>query len=230
MFKTETHLHVSEVSPCAKLSAAEMVRRYTEAGYHTVFVADHLYQGYFDILGERSWEEKVDCFLSGYRAAKEASEGLPVRVLLSAELMFENSCNHYLLYGIDEAFLKARDDLFSMTIESFYPYAKEKGVTVVQAHPFRNHRCYPTFDFVDGVEVENANPRSENHNDEALALAEEYGLPMTGGSDAHRMEDVANSGVCSQEEICSAADYVRLLLANELRVIRKAEEDDLSDC
>ena len=35
MFKTETHLHTSEISPCGKISAKEMVKRYHEAGYKT---------------------------------------------------------------------------------------------------------------------------------------------------------------------------------------------------
>jgi len=37
MYKTEAHLHVSEVSPCSKLKATEMISLYHDAGYKTVF-------------------------------------------------------------------------------------------------------------------------------------------------------------------------------------------------
>ena len=70
MYKIETHLHVSEVSPCAKLTAAEMIKFYHEADYSTVFVSDHYKKVYFDKLCELPWEEKTERFLSGYRKAK----------------------------------------------------------------------------------------------------------------------------------------------------------------
>ena len=42
---------------------------------------------------------------------------------------------------------------------------------------------------------------------------------MAAGSDAHRYEDVAKSGVLSAQPITSAGDYVRALMAGELRLI-----------
>ena len=108
MFKTETHLHVSEVSPCAKISAYEMIKLYSEAGYHTVFVSDHLKKKFYDKLEDMPWEEKTENFLSGYEAAKKAGEEFGGNVLLSAEILLSNSPNHYLLYGIDRDFLNKR--------------------------------------------------------------------------------------------------------------------------
>lgn len=49
-FKTEPHLHVSEISPCAKIGAEETIRLYSEAGYKTVFVSDHLKKEFYDKL------------------------------------------------------------------------------------------------------------------------------------------------------------------------------------
>ncbi len=40
MFKTETHLHVSEVSPCGKVKAIDMVKLYHKAGCKTLFVSE----------------------------------------------------------------------------------------------------------------------------------------------------------------------------------------------
>ena len=48
MFKTETHLHVSEVSRCARLTAAEMVEQYRAKGYTTLIVTDHFSKNTID--------------------------------------------------------------------------------------------------------------------------------------------------------------------------------------
>ena len=41
MYKTEVHMHTYPVSSCSKLTPAEQVRLFKEAGYDTVFVSDH---------------------------------------------------------------------------------------------------------------------------------------------------------------------------------------------
>lgn len=219
MFKTETHIHVSEVSTCSQLSAAEMVRLYHEAGYKTLIISDHFQQRSFDKLGGVSWAEYVDRFVSGYNAAKKAAKQFDMNVIFSAELRLNDACNHYLLYGIDGEFLKKRADLFDMTIKEFYGYAKQNGVTIVQAHPYRDEKCTPTPDYVDGFEVYNSNPRHQNFTKRAVKIAKEHNKPMTAGSDSHRTEDVAITGVITKTEIKTAADYVKALLQGELEII-----------
>ena len=219
MFKTETHLHTSESSRCGKIPAAEMVALYHEAGFKTLFITDHFQKSSFDKMGDDlSWEEKIDRFLTGYRAAKEAGEALGMNILLSAELRLTALKNHYLLYGngIDRDFLLARPDIFDMSPEAFSAYAKEKGITVVQAHPLRDGKCTPTPDIVDALEVFNPNPRHENFTPQVLEIARECHLPMTCGSDAHRYTDIAHGGVISAREIRVPADYVELMLGGEL--------------
>lgn len=219
MYKTETHLHVSEVSPCSRISAAEMAKAYDEAGYKTLIISDHFQKGYIDRLGDIPWDDKVDHFLSGYEALKAAAEERSMNVILSAEIRFNNSRNHYLLYGVDGAFLKKRPDILDMTIEEFYPYAKEHGITVVQAHPFRDEKCIPMPDYVDGFEVYNSNPRHQNFTEKTLEMATQYKKPMTAGSDTHRVEDIALSGVWTEKEIRTANDYVEALLKGDLKMI-----------
>lgn len=221
MYKTEPHLHVCEVSPCAKIDAREMVKQYSNAGYHTVFVSDHLKRVFFDRLGDIPWEEKTARFLSGYEIAKKTGYEYGVNVILSAELMLNESPNHYLLYGIDKAFLDRSKDMFDMSISEFYRYAKKNGVTVIQAHPYRDGKTIPVdAAYVDAIEVFNSNPRHENHTEKAFAFAKEYGLPMTAGSDSHRHEDIARSGIVSSCEVKNAEDYVRLIMNGDFEIIR----------
>ena len=73
MYKIETHMHVSETSGCAHLTADEMIKRYAEAGYDTVFLTDHYVKNYFLKLGG------VDLCLgglgiNGHLAFNEAAE------------------------------------------------------------------------------------------------------------------------------------------------------------
>ena len=220
-FKTETHMHTSESSRCGKIPAREMVELYHAAGFQTLFISDHFQKSSFEKMGdELSWEEKIDRFLEGYRAAKEAGEELGMNIILSAELRLQPLKNHYLLYGnIDRDFLCARPDIFDMSIEDFAVYAKEKGITVVQAHPLRDGKCTPTPEYVDGMEVYNPNPRHDNFTPQVLEVAKAHGLAITCGSDAHRYTDIGHGGVISEREIKTAADYVELLLAGELKYV-----------
>jgi histidinol phosphatase-like PHP family hydrolase len=222
-FKTEPHLHVSEISPCAKIGAEETIRLYSEAGYKTVFVSDHLKKEFYDKLGDIPWGEKTDKFLYGYFLALEAGKKYGVNVLLSAEFQLNDSQNHFLLYGISKSFLDKLEDVFDMSVPEFYKFAKENGVTVVQAHPYRDGKTTPVGpEYVDAVEVVNSNPRHENYSEKTIAYAKEHGIPMTGGSDTHRQEDVALGGVISEYEIKTASDYIDLILDNKAEIIRGA--------
>ncbi len=219
MYKTETHLHVSEVSPCAKLSGAEMAERYASAGYSTLFVSDHLKMGTTDSYEELPWEKKISRFLSGYEAVRTAGEKLGLCVLMSAELCFDGNPNHYLVYGIDEGFLSSLPAPCRMSAEAFYATAKAKGILVIQAHPYRDGVCYPTPEAVDGFEVINSNPRHCAFNEKAIETAREQHLFMTSGSDAHRIEDVGLAGVYSEEKIACAEAYIALVRSGRAQLI-----------
>ena len=220
MFKTETHLHVSEISPCSKINASEMVALYHEAGYKTIFVSDHFKQIYFDALGDIAWQDKVTIFLSGYYRAKAAAKKFGMNVLMSAELLFEGNPNHYLVYGITKEFLDSYPDLCKLSVEEFYEIAKKHNVFVVQAHPFRDGNCFPTPNSVDAFEVYNANQRHKDFSEKSEESAIQNGLYMTAGSDTHRLEDVAKGGVLTVTEIKSAEDYISLVKSGKIELFR----------
>ena len=223
MFKTETHLHTAEASPCSHIGAAEMVRLYAEAGYKTVFISDHLLRRYFDKLGDLSWKEKTAAFFHAYELARAAGERYGINVLRSAEVCLDCSKNHYLIYGFDDAFIAEREDLFELSLKEFCDYAHAHGVTVVQAHPYRDDKTTPDLDCIDALEVHNPNPRHENYTDRAIAYAKEHGLAMTCGSDAHRPEDIARGGVATDFEIKTTADYINALMQGKLTLIGREE-------
>jgi len=219
MYKTETHLHVSEVSPCAKLSAEEMIKLYAEAGYTTVFVTDHCKKHYFENYGDIPWNEKVSRFFLGYRNAKAAGEKYGITVLCGAEFAFKTAADHYLAYGITEEFMFEHPDIFDIGVENVYPLAKENGIFMVQAHPFRDGKSNPTPEYVDAIEVYNSNPRHNDNSDKSEQLARELNKPVTAGSDAHRTEDVGLSGVMSEKPVRTPEDYIELVLSGKAVLI-----------
>lgn len=215
MYKTETHLHTYPVSACSKLCPEELIRLHKEAGYDTVIISDHFARYHYEkmeaYLGKPlTWEEYVDAFSSGYEMAKRAGEQYGLRVLYSVELTLD--VDHFLLYGADRSFLMLRQDIFGLTAAELYAHAKKHGVTVIQAHPLRDEKCTPHPDCVDGFEIFNSHPRHRNHNEEVLAIADQYPqLLRTAGSDVHQSVDVGGTAVLSEEPITSVEDYLALL-------------------
>lgn len=220
MYKTEAHIHTLEVSRCGKTPAAKIVGLYAERGFDTIFITDHINSN-FPSWDGLSWVEKVDKFFTGYEAARKEGERLGVRVLFGAEIAFQSpgvSSNDYLVYGIDRDFLIGLEEYHGKTIKEFYPYAKAHGVTVLQAHPYREG-CFPTPDYVDGCEIFNAHPRHNSHNDKALALAKERGFIMTVGSDVHMEGDVARAYIMTDEPITSAEEYIEAIRCGKARFV-----------
>lgn len=218
MFKTETHSHTNPASFCSHLTPREMVELYHKAGYTTLFISDHLSNYQFNKYDEQlTFAQKVDFFYQGYLEAKAIGEQYGMYVLFSPELGVDG--NHFMLYNADLAFIKKQEDLFSLTIGEFRRRAQAQGITLVQAHPYRNGKYTPKPDFVDGIEVFNGNPRAENFNEKALELAKQYHLPMTVGSDAHRLEDIAATAVLTEQPITSVDEYLALLKAGKLQLM-----------
>lgn len=219
MFKTETHLHVSEVSRCGKLTAEEMVKSYYEAGFKTLFISDHLSNTTFSHMSDATWREKMDFFVTGYEKAKKVGEKYGMNIILSAEISHDKSGNHYLVYGIDMEYLYGLEDAFEGDVEDVYEYTKNSGAFFVQAHPLRDGKCTPTPMSVDAFELHNSNPRHQNFDEDLLEIVKKYDLPVTAGSDAHRPEDVAMTGVETENEIKTAADYIAAVKEGNLKII-----------
>lgn len=225
MFRYELHCHTVETSVCGKWRAEDMVRRYHERGYTGLCVTDHLHPKFLaKIDHEGDWQRCVDAFLLGYRAAKAAGEALGMDILFGIELQFsEDPDKEYLLYGVDEAWLRANPWLCAMDHRGFYDKFHEE-VLIVQAHPFRdNDGVY--LDSVHGIEVVNRHPRSRNRNELAKALgAAEPRLLRLCGSDAHRFGDEARAAVLLPRRVRDAAELRQALLTGDYRLWH--DEDD----
>jgi len=211
-FRYEVHAHTAEVSRCGSIGARDAVRMYHDAGYQGMVITDHFNESYFRKLGDIGWEEKIDRFLEGYRLAREEGDRLGMDILPGIEVRFREHHNEYLVYGLDEAFLKSHEDLYESGLRDFSGLIRDnEEILLFQAHPYRMG-CRPAEpEYLDGMEVYNGNPRHNSRNSKAAKTAGKHGLLRISGSDFHEVEDLAKGGIVSPERINTAADLVRVL-------------------
>ena len=210
----ETHCHTSEVSPCGQLTAKEIVEKYKAAKYSGIVITDHFCRySLAKILDSEGYSAAVDYFLTGYRAAKEAA-GSELDILLGMELRFNENLNDYLVLGITEDFLYEYEDILDMNPQSFSELAREKGILIFQAHPFRNSMTVINPKFLDGVEVFNGHFAHDSRNNLAEIWAEKYNLLKCSGSDMHEVRQIPRGGIISDERITDTKKLVEILKKN----------------
>lgn len=187
----EIHSHTKETSNCGEMPAAKAVKNYRSLGYSGMVITDHLSTHTFKkkmkmkILS--SWNNKIDCFLKGYRAAlKESVKYDDFKVYLGAELRFDENDNDYLIFGLTEEKLRRMDGVLSMDTEDGIRFVQSLGCIVIQAHPFRNHSMIVPPGILDGVEIFNGHPGHDSRNDIAEIWAAKFDYKIrTSGSDFH---------------------------------------------
>lgn len=212
----DTHTHTKETSSCGYLPAAEVVDRYVRNGFSGLVVTDHLHPEYLSRIDtEHNWDKVIDHYLSGYRAAKARGDEIGFDVILGAELRFPENDNDYLVYGIDEQWLRSNPYVCCMSAHEFFRKFHDQ-VLIIHAHPYRNGNTVVFEDAVHGSELINAHPRHENHNALALELCrrhpEYYRLA---GSDTHESGDEARAGVLLPRRVHDSVAYKRMIEAHE---------------
>ena len=207
----DTHIHTAESSECGRVAAADVVARYKSLGYRGIIITDHM-QHIIDRFGG-TYKENVDRFLDGYHIAKELADE-NFKVILGMEMRFLENDNDYLVYGFDEEFLYSRDLAHIPTLEDFMPTAKENGLAVFQAHPFRTGMFIKSPGIVDGIEVYNGHGNHDSRNDIANMWADKFGFRKLSGSDFHGVLTMEPGGVYFEDEINDSKDVATALLAN----------------
>jgi hypothetical protein len=215
-WKVETHAHTAEVSLCGKMPAAQMVRAVKDAGYDAVIVTDHYTPEFFEQHRTGpGFAARLAEYHAGYEAACKEGERVGLAVFPALEVRISSGPEDYLIYGVTPEELESLGCLAFLNLEELIKKVRgTKDGLLLQAHPFREYLTCQAPEMMDGVEVCNANPRHDSHNDRALAFAKEHGLLMTAGSDVHQVGDAGSAGV-----ICppfrDIAEFARLLAAGQ---------------
>jgi predicted metal-dependent phosphoesterase TrpH len=213
MYFYETHLHTLEGSACGEVAAADYIDYMIVKGFTGMAVTDHFFNGNCAVDKNLRWEEKCERYCEGYKDAKRVGEQIGLSVFFGMEYSYFGT--DLLVYGLDEAWLKANPQIMQMGVKEFMGFVYENGGLIVHAHPFREAgyidtiRLYP-YD-VDAVEVFNAGNRDPKFDQRADLYAESYGLVKVAGSDRH---DTVLGGRCATvfaQKLQSIDDYMRLV-------------------
>jgi hypothetical protein len=194
-FKIDMHVHTSDVSWCAHIPGQEIPGYYLTAGYQGIVITDHYLADYFDHWGDIPWKAKIDHFLAGYRAAREAGSKKGLTVYLGVELRMDQDKNDYLLYGADQDFLENHPALYQLELGKLKQLAGQHGALLFQAHPFRYGEDVAKPEVLHGVEVFNGNVARSEQNQRALDFARNHGLCMVSGSDFHDLNNLGKGGL-----------------------------------
>jgi hypothetical protein len=124
-FKTELHVHTSEVSHCADFNIREVADKYIEAGYTTLVLTNHYRDRVIAPLIESAGKSWAEHYVETYREMRDYAKG-KLNVLFGCELRFSQHNNDYLLYGITEDFLLKHPDIHQMNYRSFSEFARER--------------------------------------------------------------------------------------------------------
>ena len=218
-FLFDPHTHTAETSKCGHLPAAEVVDRYVRHGFSGLVVTDHLHPEYLSRIDtDHDWNKVMDHYLSGYHASRKRGDEVGFQVILGAELRFPENDNDYLVYGIDEDWLRSNPYVCCMSAREFWQKFHDQ-VLIIHAHPYRDGNTVVFEDAVHGTEIINGNPRHDNHNDLALDLARRHpDFFRLAGSDTHQAGDEARAGVILPEKPADSFAYKDLIEQRRFRL------------
>jgi predicted metal-dependent phosphoesterase TrpH len=225
-------MHTAETSRCGKSPARDMVKAYFDKGFSGVVITDHFINGNSYANEPNTWTEKMDVYLKGYYAAKEAGDelGLPVYFGVEYTHMGGNG-EDYLLLGLKpEHLYHELENCDKWSIEYLCDTVHALGGIVIRAHPFREagyiHKpCTMRPGLaIDAIEVFNGGNAQEIYNVRALELALKEGKPMVAGSDTHHVDTTASDYVGFERDPADYRELCDMIRSGQAYVIHKQKE------
>ncbi len=217
-YKYEMHCHTKTVSRCGRVEPKKIVEMYMEQGYSGIVLTDHYSPMTFDMVGYLMPQLRMNFYLSAYNEMKKY-ESSDFSVMLGLELRHYATANDYLVYGVEEKWLRKQKNLLAVWELQMYKMMHKQGYLVYQAHPFRAgiRRCNP--DYIDGIEVYNGKT-SKPLNDKAMEWAKETGKLVISGSDFHVPKNLARGGIITNKKISNNADLLDVLKTQDFKLIQ----------
>lgn len=218
--KIEMHIHTSEASPCANVSASKTPLIYKDAGYDAIVITDHYSKWVEEQSGSTTQADYTEYFLNGYHTALKAGKEIGLPVFLGAEVNLPDSPNDYLMYGADEEFFRMHPGLYLLSLKELYALCHSNDILLIQAHPYRTY-CTPADPrYLDGAESFNGNPRHDNRNDMAGEWVRANHLIPSSGSDFHETEDLAKGGIETKEPVQNIQELYQTLKNRKYHLLK----------
>lgn len=201
----DIHLHTSRYSRDSKLDAARLIQQAVRSGLDGVVITEHHHVWSDDELRE---------------LVEDSAE--PGFILLSG-FEYTSSQGDVLIYGLTPE--QAAHFVPGRPPEEAIERARDFGAACIAAHPTR---AGLGFDerisglALDGLEVESVNLKPHEQR-LARTLADAIGRPMTGSSDAHRLDDVGRYATEFTDLIRSLPELVAALRAGRFQPVPPAQ-------
>ena len=206
--KIDLHIHTSPLSACSYIDPQELIQEARRLQLDGICLTEH----------QVVWDpDEVD------KLAGEAG----ISIFRGNE--FTTNQGDILVFGFYE------DIKELLIIQELREKVTAAGGYMIVAHPFRGFKTFgigqlqltveqackrKVLEFVDAVEVGNGKLSPEENN-MARKVAEKLGLPGTGGSDAHRVDEIGTWVTVFEKEIESEIELVQELHAGRFKAVRK---------
>jgi len=201
------HIHTSPRSACSYLDPLELIQEARRLKLDGICLTEH------QVLWDMDDVEKL---------AKEGG----IKIFRGNE--FTTNQGDILVFG----FYKDIKEL--LMIQKLREEVKAAGGFMIAAHPFRGFKTFgigqlqmtveqacqrKALEFVDALEVGNGK-LSPDENDMARKVSEKLDLPGTGGSDAHRVDEVGKWVTVFEKEIRDEHELVQALQAGRYTAVK----------
>ena len=207
--KIDLHIHTAPLSACSYIDPRELIQEARRLELYGICLTEH----------QVVWDPaEVN------RLAQEAG----IRIFRGNE--FTTNQGDILVFGFYE------DIKELLIIQDLREKVTAAGGYMIAAHPFRGFKTFgigqlqmtveqaarrKVLEFVDAVEIGNGK-LSPDENDMARKVAEKLGLPGTGGSDAHRVDELATWVTVFENEIKDEDELLQELHAGRFRAVQGA--------
>lgn len=190
--KFDLHIHESKHSKDSRLDLEQIVLEAKAFGLDGIAITDH------DVLGLREQAR----FLSALH---------DLMIFVGVEV--STTLGDILVFGVDE--LPPSKGVNRLDPQILIDYVNERGGATIAAHPFRDNGRglgEAVFKLSGLTAIEGYNGRtSSNHNAQAVEAASKLGMPVTGGSDAHKPGEVGAYATQVETAVHTERDLIRAL-------------------
>ncbi|MGD8285416.1 MAG: PHP domain-containing protein [Desulfobacterales bacterium] len=208
MMRIDLHIHTSPRSACSHLSPSELMREARRLELDGICLTEH----------QVVWEPGE---------VENLFQEKTLKIFRGNE--FTTNQGDILVFG----FYKDIKEL--LTIQELREEVQTAGGYMIAAHPFRGFKTFgigqlqmtveqactrKMFEFVDAVEIGNGK-LSDEENTMAREVAAKLGLPGTGGSDAHRVDEIAKWVTVFEKDIRNEDELVAELHAGRFTAVKE---------
>ena len=205
--RIDLHIHTAPRSACSYLDPLELVQEARRLKLDGICLTEH------QVLWDMGDVEKL------------AEDG-GIKIFRGNE--FTTNQGDILVFG----FYKDIKEL--LMIQELREEVKKAGGFMIAAHPFRGFKTFgigqlqmtveqacqrKALEFVDALEVGNGK-LSPDENNMARKVAEKLDLPGTGGSDAHRVDEIGKWVTVFEKEIHDEHELVKALHAGRYTAVQ----------